>query len=258
MEYVKLRAVAFLLAVYFCAAQGQTTEGIILGRVTDELTGQPIPLSKIEAVHRDTGARFKSVSRDGSYTFVRLPPGLYDISVEIDDRYRPARVDAVNLPVAGFIRQDVAVRLITDIWQQNLMRSVVARDQRTVLRFYGPDVDLSRSLAVEAAGTVQGGLEPAISQVVSPGLLETVPLAGRDVYQLITLMPGAAAGLPTLRGAAVAINGQRPSSSNFLLDGVENNNYLITGPFAPLPPEAVEQYRVSTNNFSAEYGRTSG
>ena len=48
------------------------------------------------------------------------------------------------------------------------------------------------------------------------------------------------------------------SSSNFLLDGLENNNYLITGPLVVLAPEAIQEYRISTNNFSAEYGRTSG
>src|SRR5947207_435133 len=43
-----------------------------------------------------------------------------------------------------------------------------------------------------------------------------------------------------------------------MLDGLENNNYLVTGSLTPIAPEAIEEYRVSTNNFSAEYGRTSG
>ena len=43
-----------------------------------------------------------------------------------------------------------------------------------------------------------------------------------------------------------------------MLDGLENNNYLVTGPLTPIPPEALQEYRVSTNNFSAEYGRTAG
>ena len=93
---------------------------------------------------------------------------------------------------------------------------------------------------------------------MSPQSIDTLPLAGRDAYELITLAPGATGGLATLRGTGVSVNGQRASSSNFLLDGVENNNYLISGPFSPPPPEAVEEFRVSTNNFSAEYGRTSG
>ena len=46
--------------------------------------------------------------------------------------------------------------------------------------------------------------------------------------------------------------------SNYLLDGLQNNNYLITGPLSIVPPEAIQEYRISTNNFSAEYGGTSG
>ena len=56
----------------------------------------------------------------------------------------------------------------------------------------------------------------------------------------------------------MTINGQRASASNYLLDGLENNNYLVTVLLTRVAPEAIQEYRVSTNNFSAEYGRTSG
>ncbi len=56
----------------------------------------------------------------------------------------------------------------------------------------------------------------------------------------------------------LAVVGQRISASNFLLDGLDNNNSIVTGPLQTLVPEAVEEYRISTNNYSAEYGRTSG
>src|SRR6185437_117536 len=71
-------------------------------------------------------------------------------------------------------------------------------------------------------------------------------------------LPGVNADNGTARGLGVSVAGQRPSSSNFLLDGVENNNYLVTGPLNPVAPEAVQEYRISTNNYSAEYGRTAG
>ena len=54
------------------------------------------------------------------------------------------------------------------------------------------------------------------------------------------------------------MNGQRPSASNYLLDGLENNDYLVTGPLTAIAPEALQEYRISTNNFSAQYGRTAG
>ena len=85
-----------------------------------------------------------------------------------------------------------------------------------------------------------------------------MPLAGRDVYNMLVTQPGVTSDAATARGLGLSANGQRPSASNFMLDGLENNNYLITGPLVTVAPEQIEEYRISTNNFSAEYGRTSG
>ena len=147
---------------------GQTTEGTILGRVTDAVTGEVITTARVTAVQRDTGAHFESSTPGGAYILVRLPPGFYDLSVENGDKYRQARVESIELPVAGFLQQNFSLRTLKDLWQQNILRSYVARDQRTILRFYGPDVDLSRSIAIESAPEVRGTLEPTISQVMSP------------------------------------------------------------------------------------------
>ena len=94
--------------------------------------------------------------------------------------------------------------------------------------------------------------------MADPAQIEKLPLAGRDVYTMIATMPGVTADTTTARSLGISANGQRPSSSNFLLDGLESNNYLVTGPLLPVAPEAVQEYRVSTSNYSAEYGRTSG
>ena len=167
-------------------------------------------------------------------------------------------VKGLELAVAGYIEQNVSLRLLSDVWQKGVPRSSVSRDYRTVLLFYGPDVDTSRFEIIEASPPLRGNLTPSISEVVDQQFLDRLPLAGRDVYELIGLQPGAASDLATVRGVGVSVNGQRPSASSFLLNGLENNNYLTTGPLTPLPPEAIEEYRVSTNNFAAEFGRTSG
>ena len=233
--------------------------GVLDGRVVDEVDGQPVADCRVVAVNRETGAAFETaVWRNGAFSLPLLPPGSYDVSVTAGTQYRPALVKGLEVPVAGFVHQEFSLSLLADVWQRGLARSSVARDRNTVLQFYGPDVDLGRSQIVDYAPAVRGNLEPSISDVVNVGFIQRLPLAGRDVYELIALQPGASNDLATARSAGVSVNGQRPSASNFLLDGRENNNYLITGPFAPLPPEAVAEYRVSTNNFAAEYGRTSG
>jgi hypothetical protein len=246
-----------LLSVYSVLAQGVL--GVLDGKITDEVSGQPIGGCSVTALNQETGAVFRATTwEDGSFSLPLLPPGLYDISVTSEVAYRPALVKALEVPVAGFIHQEFTLSLLIDIWQRGLTRSSVARDRKTVLQFYGPDVDISRSQIIDYASPVHGNLEPSISDVVTAGFIDRLPLAGRDVYELIGLLPGASSDLVTARSTGISVNGQRPSSSSFLLDGRENNNYLITGPFAPLPPEAVAEYRVSTNNFAAEYGRTSG
>ena len=75
---------------------------------------------------------------------------------------------------------------------------------------------------------------------------------------MLVTQPGVTSDAGTARGLGLSINGTRPTSSNFMLDGVENNNYLTTGPLTAIAPEAIQEYRISTNNFSAEYGRTAG
>lgn len=188
MRFIYLFLAACVLAGSTFA---QTTEGLILGRISNEVTGESIDGATVSAVQRETGARFRAVTSKGAYVLARIPPGTYDLSVESLRSYRPARIERVELAVAGFVRQDMKLRLLADLWQQNLMKSVVARDQRTVLLFYGPDVDLSRSMAVEESASVHGTLEPTVSDVASERIIDRAPLAGRDAYQLITLVPGA-------------------------------------------------------------------
>src|SRR5258708_21600425 len=75
---------------------------------------------------------------------------------------------------------------------------------------------------------------------------------------VLVLQPGVTAETTTVGSLGLCATGQRQSASNFLLDGLESNNYLLTGPLSPIAPEAIQEYRVSTNNFAAEYGGTSG
>ena len=240
------------------ALWGQTTQGTILGRVADAIDRRPVAATLV-CEDLKTSARFQAVTDPaGYYSFPSLPPAVYRLTVDAGAAYRSAQVYNLELPVAGFLEQNFALRRITDLWQARLPRSAQSRDGKTVLRFYGPDVDTSRWLTIEDSGLVRGKLEPSLSEVVDSSLLDSLPLAGRDVYALLVLQPGVTNDTSTLRGLGFSVNGQRPSSGSFLLDGVENNDYLITGPLAQLPPEAIQEYRISTNNFSAEYGSTSG
>jgi Carboxypeptidase regulatory-like domain/TonB-dependent Receptor Plug Domain len=240
----------------FC--QAQTTEGVIFGTITDQMTGRPLSANVVCENAQSQLQRITKTSAGGEYALTLLPPGTYRLTVDAGPGYRPAQVYNLQLSVAGFLQQNFSMRLLTDLWQSSQPRSVVSKDGKTVLMFYGPDVDTSRTMAIEKDDGIHGSLEPSISQVVEPLLIDNLPLAGRDVYTMIALQPGVTSDTSTTRGLGVSVNGQRPSSSKYLLDGLQNNNYLITGPLSIVPPEAIQEYRISTNNFSAEYGGTSG
>ena len=123
----------------------------------------------------------------------------------------------------------------------------------------GPDVDPSKSGSFEAQKGGAAPLESTVSEVIDSDEINNLPLGGpRCLHHA-----GHAAGRHLRRRPRAAGWGFRSTGSGrrrrtFLLDGLENNNYLITGPLDRVAPEAIQEYRVSTNNFSAEYGRTSG
>ena len=247
----------FLVMAVIVPAFPQTTQGLIFGIVIDDVDRHPLA-AKIVAIHEDSGAKFETIADiSGAFAIPLLPPGRFTITAELDP-YRPSRIESIELSVGGFVEQEVHLRLLTDLWQRQFARRSYSRDNQSILLFYGPDVDLSRAQLVETAVSLKGDIAPSLSYVAGPSLLERLPLSGRDAYTLIGLLPGVTNDLTTVRGVGVSVNGQRPSSGSFLLDGLENNNYLVSGPYSKLPPEAIGEYRISTNNFSAEYGRTSG
>jgi outer membrane receptor protein involved in Fe transport len=193
----------------------------------------------------------------GRYAVPLLPPGLYFVRASAES-YQAQEVQELTLAVAGSIELDLRLRPLHDVWESGQYRSVFLPGTKAIVNFYGPDVDTSRSSFVEAPRAAAGTIESTVSAVIDPVSVRDLPLAGRDVYTMLVTQPGVTADTATSRGLGVSVNGQRPSSSNFLLDGVENNNYLVTGPLTAIAPEAVQEYRISTNNFSAEYGRSAG
>jgi len=240
------------------AALAQTTQGLISGRVLDLRSGQPVAGAAIQCQSYIGGPGTLAQSgTDGYFVLPLLSPGLYRIRIEASG-YQAQEVHQVDLSVAGRLEYRFQLRLLDDVWEAGEYHSIFLRDSSAILTFFGPDVDTSHSVILQDLSTGKGALESSISQVVDVVEVEDLPLAGRDVYTALILQPGVAAGTADARGLGLAVSGQRPTSSNFLLDGVENNNYLVSGPLMMVAPEAVQEYRISTNNFSAEYGGTVG
>ncbi len=236
----------------------QSTQGLIAGSVVDSVSGRPlsgVTVSFTASILSATGA--SESDANGSFFLPMLSPGIYQIHAAANG-YQSQELQELELTVAGRIQIDFKLRPLNDVWEAGQFRSVFLPGSKTIVTFYGPDVDTSRSGSFEAQQGIRGTLDTSVSYVVDPLQIADLPLQGRDVYTMLVSLPGVTADTSTARGLGLSVAGQRPSASNFLLDGVENNNYLVTGPLSPVAPEAVQEYRISTNNYSAEYGQTNG
>ncbi len=251
-------ALRWIFALIGGSLSGQTTQGIVLGRIVDSATGLPIPAVSVTCTNESTAAAFSTNGDSGgSYAIGSLSPGRYRITVSAP-QYQSQHARAVEIPVAGRLELNFRLRPLYDVWEAGQYRSWLLPESQQVLGYYGPDVDTSRVAVFNANRGLISPLDISLSDVVSANYIENLPLAGRDVYTLLLLLPGVTSDTATARGLGFSVDGQRPSSSNYLLDGVENNNLLVTGPAGAVTPEFIEEYRVSTANYSAEYGRTSG
>lgn len=246
---------AVLLSVPVLA---QTTQGVVSGRLVNSTTGRPVALANV-AYAGDTATSAGSANTDaeGYYALPLLSPGTYRVRATAAG-FQAQEVQQLELAVASRIDLSFKLRPLSDVWETGQTNSVFLPGSRTIVTFFGPDVDATRTGSFEANKGRRTPLETTVSSVIRSSDIADLPLAGRDVYTMLVTQPGVSSDGATARGLGLAANGQRPSASNFLLDGLENNNYLLTGPLVTVAPQAVQEYRISTNNYSAEYGRTSG
>jgi hypothetical protein len=230
----------FLLLSVLNAAE---PTGTLAGTVIDP-GGAVIVGAKVAAINTQTGLNREMQSgSDGGFVFPLLPVGSYRISVE----------------AAGFGRyQQTGIQL--------------AADQSATVQISLKIGSAAESIEVTASAQMVEARSGALSQVVNQQKIVELPLNGRNAASLVLLAPGAVdlrAGnangsgdtvqTVTYPGAvSVAANGGRADTANYNLDGGSNQD-TYTNVNNPFPnPDAIEEFSVQTNSFSAEYGRGSG
>jgi hypothetical protein len=206
----------------------QVTRATISGVVSDP-TGAAIPKATVTATNVETQEKRTAVSStDGNYTLTEVDPGSYTITVTAPG--------FATLEERG-IKVDVAARL-----GMNFQLEVGKTSTIVEVTSAAPMIETTNS---------------TISDVVTAEKVVDLPLNGRDVYALVSLEPGVVPG-PCYRGECVDSNGQREASANYMLDGADNNDVGVTGWNTAVALDDVAEYRVLTNNFSAEFGRNTG
>lgn len=230
-------AILALLATY---ALGQTETGSILGTVRDA-SGAVIPSASITVTNLATSAVRSTQTGDiGQFNIPGLEPGHYRVKI--------------SSPSFQTYQQDVEVTV----------------GGRTIIDAKMTVGAASTTIEVVAAGEVVVNTEThELSQLVDTQQLELLPSLTRNPYDFVAVSGNVSNGDNTTtsaasgqelstRGVGYAINGQRESGTEILLDGVENVAVFSVAPGEWIPIDAVQEYSVLTNNFSPEYGRASG
>jgi hypothetical protein len=265
---MKIMRLAALGAVWFILIGrlgcSQSTQGIITGKVYDIRSGRGIENAAVNCRRIETEEPHSAISdANGNFVLTLLSPGAYHCEARSkgassDSDYQPRESYGLALPVAGRLDLDFPLRPASDVYEQGLLADGFSGDPGVIVYVFAADVRTTRAAPLKVSQAQTSALEATVSQVFDPSQIQDLPLAGRDVYTLLLTQPGVASDAGTARSLGLSADGQRPSASNFLLDGLENNNSLVTGPLTVLNPEAIQEYRVSTSVYSAEYGRTAG
>src|ERR1700676_1482161 len=232
---VCLVAVVSILAPTLLPAQG--TGGRILGRVSDP-SGAVLGGVKVSAVNEATGvSRDTQTSDSGDYGFPDLPVGTYTLTFELP-RFKKNVSKGVSLDVNQVITLNMSMQL-------GAAQEVV-------------DVT-SEAPLVDTTSTQLGA-------VVNNRSVNELPLNARDTYQFLQLQPGVQSQLGSSGGTfygsgdagAVSVNGGRDRANNFSVNGGDANDQFVNLPTVQPTPDAIEEFRVISNTFDAEYGRNSG
>jgi hypothetical protein len=217
------------------AALAQVDTGTILGTVKDA-TSAVIPDARVTIVNQGTGETVTSTTRsDGTYIVTPLKIGSYRISVEH----------------AGFKKAENAA------FDLNIQ-------QQAVVDFVLQAGATSETVEVTAQAPLLQTQSAVVGQVIGAQTVENMPLNGRDWTMLATLTPGVTQAQQGARaGNQFAANGTRPAQNDYLLDGIDNNSndvdFLSGEADVVKPPvDAIQEFNIQTNNFSAEFGRAGG
>jgi len=208
-------------------------QGQISGLILDP-AGAVVPNAQVTILNPATGWKRKvESSGEGLWSAPLLPPGVYEVSIEIKGFARFVERD-IRLDADRHVRIDVRLQLAPDVSRISVAGEAVALQQA----------------------------DSTLDQIVDEKRVRELPLNQRTFFPFILLAPGATTpaygSFNDTQGGAVNVNGAREQANNFLLDGVDNNDPRIFE-YSALPTlEAIEEFQLQTANSSAAFGYPGG
>ena len=224
-----------LLFLISSSSSWAQTTGTIRGTVTDP-SGAVVPGASVTATQVDTTvSRAMTTNESGEYEFPALPVGRYAVETQVPG-FKLARLTGIEVRL-GHVSV-VAVKL-----ELGAVAQVVTAEASAPL--------------IETTNTQVGA-------VVNNVAVVELPLNTRDTYQLLQLQPGVQSqlGSDLFYGSdqpgVVSVNGGRGRSNNYTVNGGDANDQFVNLPGVQPSPDSIEEFRVLTNTFDAEFGRNSG
>jgi hypothetical protein len=225
-----------MIAPTLSLAQG--TRGTISGVVTDQ-AGAVVSGASVKLVNIATQAEVRTVqtNTEGIYQFLEVEPANYNIVITMSG-FAEARLNEVKVEPNRNVQLDVTLGA----------------------------TGTTEEVTVTASSELVERQSAALGTTVEQRRVEGLPLNGRNVLDLTLLQPGVIANNTNPLGAApfgnglgIRINGARGVENNLTLDGSNNNEIAVGGALGSTPrPDAVQEFRLLTSNYEAEYGRNAG
>jgi Carboxypeptidase regulatory-like domain len=213
-------------------AQARLTGADLHGTVVDA-SGAVLPAATVTVVSLETGNTRSAVTDSGGRYFVAaLPPGSYRITAELTG-FTPQKREGVVLRLG----QSADVGFTLPVGSQV------------------EEITVAESATVDVENT-------AVGAVVGQAQIENLPINGRSFISFSVITPGVTTDNTPQQGASatsgLSFTGQRARSNNIMVDGLDNNDPIVGSVRAVFSQEAVREFQVLTNSFSAEFGKASG
>ena len=240
MKSFRTLPVVLLIFALAATASAQTFQAQITGVVRDA-TGAVIPNAKLVATNVATGVAFTAQSNEqGIYRFLALPPAQYKVSSSMQG-FKTFEQGPITLQVNDVVNLDITLQL----------------------------GDAAEKVMVTAAPEALQTQTASVGQVVNTRAIENLPLNVRDPLALVGLTPGVTFGANFGNGGGQElgrnffksdfnVGGGRSGAQELLLDGVPNTTPDVNRGIINPPVDSVQEFKVQTNSYDAEFGRTSG
>lgn len=229
---------ALFLVLFAAAVVAQVVNGTIAGTVTDQ-AGAVVPGAKVVLLNEGTGfTRELTANESGQYVASSIPTGDYVINVE-QTGFRKLRRTGVRLTAADALTVDLQLSL----------------------------GNVTETIEVTATAPLVQSQTAAVSSLVTNEQMVEMPLNGRTFTSLVLLSPGSYAGssgnLTTspyaMRGNVnYSVNGSSAQNNSYLIDGMVNRNLWLSTLIMVPTVDSIQEFRVLTSNYSAEYGVAAG